>query len=216
MPRCEVARKNCPSVTWLTMPLVAPTKSRPAAAFGLVRRRALSPFEPHGRGSGQPLIPDAHREDFVPGAVEHAHAVDGGAARLRHRRAMEDPQGAFSRGLFGRADADSMDDAAAVGLGGDRFDMVGLRTVASSRSQTAKSRPKAAFEPNPMLGKLERAKGFEPSTPTLARLCSTPELHPRSVAPKRRARRLMLPQNDSHCKRVVPRHSVTTGRRSAA
>src|SRR5215212_9744787 len=26
--------------------------------------------------------------------------------------------------------------------------------------------------------KMERAKGFEPSTPTLARLCSTPELHP--------------------------------------
>jgi hypothetical protein len=30
------------------------------------------------------------------------------------------------------------------------------------------------------LGILERAKGFEPSTPTLARLCSTPELRPRS------------------------------------
>jgi hypothetical protein len=29
---------------------------------------------------------------------------------------------------------------------------------------------------------LERAKGFEPSTPTLARLCSTPELHPRPRA----------------------------------
>ena len=28
--------------------------------------------------------------------------------------------------------------------------------------------------------RLERAKGFEPSTPTLARLCSTPELRPRS------------------------------------
>jgi acyl-CoA synthetase (AMP-forming)/AMP-acid ligase II len=28
------------------------------------------------------------------------------------------------------------------------------------------------------LEKLERAKGFEPSTPTLARSCSTPELHP--------------------------------------
>jgi hypothetical protein len=27
---------------------------------------------------------------------------------------------------------------------------------------------------------LERAKGFEPSTPTLARSCSTPELRPRS------------------------------------
>src|SRR5262245_65682539 len=25
---------------------------------------------------------------------------------------------------------------------------------------------------------MERAKGFEPSTPTLARSCSTPELHP--------------------------------------
>ena len=29
-----------------------------------------------------------------------------------------------------------------------------------------------------LLKKLERAKGFEPSTPTLARLCSTPELRP--------------------------------------
>src|SRR6185437_3450336 len=29
-------------------------------------------------------------------------------------------------------------------------------------------------------GRLERAKGFEPSTPTLARLCSTPELRPLS------------------------------------
>ena len=29
--------------------------------------------------------------------------------------------------------------------------------------------------------RLERAKGFEPSTPTLARLCSTPELRPRSA-----------------------------------
>jgi hypothetical protein len=30
---------------------------------------------------------------------------------------------------------------------------------------------------------LERAKGFEPSTPTLARLCSTPELHPHRCPP---------------------------------
>src|SRR3569833_3259929 len=29
--------------------------------------------------------------------------------------------------------------------------------------------------------RLERAKGFEPSTPTLARSCSTPELHPHPV-----------------------------------
>jgi hypothetical protein len=33
---------------------------------------------------------------------------------------------------------------------------------------------------------LERAKGFEPSTPTLARLCSTPELRPRPDAAARR------------------------------
>jgi hypothetical protein len=32
------------------------------------------------------------------------------------------------------------------------------------------------------LEKLERAKGFEPSTPTLARSCSTPELHPHPIA----------------------------------
>src|SRR5207249_9117691 len=30
---------------------------------------------------------------------------------------------------------------------------------------------------------LERAKGFEPSTPTLARSCSTPELHPHPADP---------------------------------
>ena len=38
---------------------------------------------------------------------------------------------------------------------------------------------------------LERAKGFEPSTPTLARLCSTPELRPLDMAePMRDADRL--------------------------
>ncbi len=41
--------------------------------------------------------------------------------------------------------------------------------------KSKKPRCCAAFEG---LTKLERAKGFEPSTPTLARLCSTPELHP--------------------------------------
>jgi Ala-tRNA(Pro) deacylase len=34
--------------------------------------------------------------------------------------------------------------------------------------------------------KLERAKGFEPSTPTLARLCSTTELHPHPADPYHR------------------------------
>ncbi len=35
-----------------------------------------------------------------------------------------------------------------------------------------------------LLRKLERAKGFEPSTPTLARLCSTPELRPLGAGPE--------------------------------
>ena len=35
--------------------------------------------------------------------------------------------------------------------------------------------------------KLERAKGFEPSTPTLARLCSTPELRPLDGGPEHEA-----------------------------
>ena len=36
---------------------------------------------------------------------------------------------------------------------------------------------------------LERAKGFEPSTPTLARSCSTPELHPHPRSWRRWVRR---------------------------
>src|SRR6202011_367425 len=37
-----------------------------------------------------------------------------------------------------------------------------------------------------LLKNLERAKGFEPSTPTLARSCSTPELHPHPREARRR------------------------------
>jgi hypothetical protein len=47
--------------------------------------------------------------------------------------------------------------------------------------------PLSYTRPNPfgLVEKLERAKGFEPSTPTLARLCSTPELHPLAVFRRR-------------------------------
>ena len=43
-----------------------------------------------------------------------------------------------------------------------------------------KKGPEGPFvtKPLPTLGILERAMGFEPTTLTLARLCSTPELHP--------------------------------------
>ena len=54
--------------------------------------------------------------------------------------------------------------------------------------------------------KLERAKGFEPSTPTLARLCSTPELHPHperqsDTGPNRLGGGFMT-QSGSGCKRL--------------
>ena len=44
------------------------------------------------------------------------------------------------------------------------------RTISSVRDVNHESEPDN--------GTLERAKGFEPSTPTLARSCSTPELRP--------------------------------------
>src|SRR5215471_5113838 len=44
------------------------------------------------------------------------------------------------------------------------------------------------------LGELERAMGFEPTTPTLARLCSTPELHPRSKTAK-----IAMPKDATVC-----------------
>ena len=48
-------------------------------------------------------------------------------------------------------------------------------------------------------GNLERAKGFEPSTPTLARLCSTPELHP--LARRQAASRAYMAEPQPDCNR---------------
>jgi hypothetical protein len=51
--------------------------------------------------------------------------------------------------------------------------------------------------------KLERAKGFEPSTPTLARLCSTPELHPHPILPGEAGLGgRSMPQTGAGCNRV--------------
>ena len=52
------------------------------------------------------------------------------------------------------------------------------------------------------LGNLERAKGFEPSTPTLARLCSTPELHP--LARRLAASRAYMAEVLGDCNREIP------------
>ena len=78
---------------------------------------------------------------------------------------------------------------------GDR-PCVPVRSSASRRRPVRSARDRhAGLEDRPLSGdnryrclraehleKLERAKGFEPSTPTLARSCSTPELHPHPIA----------------------------------
>ena len=51
-----------------------------------------------------------------------------------------------------------------------------------SRQWTSPSSRVTATNALMLIGNLERAKGFEPSTPTLARLCSTPELRPPASA----------------------------------
>ena len=50
--------------------------------------------------------------------------------------------------------------------------------LASPPRKSKSERTASSHNPLILCGFLERAKGFEPSTPTLARLCSTPELHP--------------------------------------
>ncbi len=55
--------------------------------------------------------------------------------------------------------------------------MTKLRCSPSANNNKAAQHDLLAAHSAPIL-KLERAKGFEPSTPTLARLCSTPELRP--------------------------------------
>jgi hypothetical protein len=63
---------------------------------------------------------------------------------------------------------------------------------------------------------LERAKGFEPSTPTLARSCSTPELHPhplgsrphgRQVASYAKRRGALQPQQKARIANGEERHT---------
>jgi hypothetical protein len=55
--------------------------------------------------------------------------------------------------------------------------------------------------PGRTIRQLERAKGFEPSTPTLARSCSTPELHPHPRTGPRvaLASRRAMPNAASEC-----------------
>jgi hypothetical protein len=60
---------------------------------------------------------------------------------------------------------------------------------------------------------LERAKGFEPSTPTLARSCSTPELHPRPKSGRSNGcaeHRAAMPKGEKLCNHPAwpfhPRH----------
>ena len=58
--------------------------------------------------------------------------------------------------------------------------------------------------------RLERAKGFEPSTPTLARSCSTTELHPHPRWRRTRAvngRRMTNADRECNSPDAIPRHA---------
>ena len=57
----------------------------------------------------------------------------------------------------------------------------GPRWPASDTGPALRSKCQGLPRGSPLSFRLERAKGFEPSTLTLARLCSTPELRPHSV-----------------------------------
>jgi hypothetical protein len=65
--------------------------------------------------------------------------------------------------------------------------------------------PEKLDEIVPMQAFLERAKGFEPSTPTLARSCSTTELHPhpKALAAKSPATRRPMPKAAAECNRAA-------------
>ena len=69
---------------------------------------------------------------------------------------------------------------------------------------------------------LERAKGFEPSTPTLARSCSTPELHPHPKSGRANGRpghRAPMPKGRNLCNhpaRPLHRRAVPLVARSPA
>ena len=91
-------------------------------------------------------------------------------------------------------------------------------TVTQSRGQTVLRDNRYRCLRAEHLEKLERAKGFEPSTPTLARSCSTPELHPHPIAggrlPGRQSADLcqMRPANaTARYLRVVPDPSPSQG-----
>ncbi len=57
-----------------------------------------------------------------------------------------------------------------------------IETITAAGSQREKRPLRTVFSTAMAKILLERAMGFEPTTPTLARLCSTPELRPHSVA----------------------------------
>src|SRR4051812_14799048 len=63
---------------------------------------------------------------------------------------------------------------------GDRLGIIGLPLPRELPPTSKTTRTPAAFCRKYLkhLENLERAKGLEPSTPTLARSCSTTELHP--------------------------------------
>ena len=65
---------------------------------------------------------------------------------------------------------------------GTQFGPLEQQVNEASRQRTSPGSGSSATNGLKSTRNLERARGFEPPTPTLARLCSTPELHPHQPA----------------------------------
>jgi membrane-associated phospholipid phosphatase len=148
-----------------------------ATAVKTVGKNNLDRTRPHQRiERGEYRLEPGKSEDkalrsFPSGHTAGAVAVAQAVAREYQMHALPARSAAAAIGLFQFARRNHFPTDIAAGIA------IGVAAEAAvSRAIDFASDVRAR------VGSLERAKGFEPSTPTLARSCSTPELRPLGVS----------------------------------
>ena len=128
---------------------------------------------------------------FIKGHSDSRGTAADSVVGNLHASGMPDDTPWIKRGKFGRDSANEVPGSLPAGekighrgyaLLDEMLDTFRLRRSAKTLYSLATSCLAAQLPQGGGAGdaaNLERAKGFEPSTPTLARSCSTPELHPR-------------------------------------
>ena len=111
--------------------------------------------------------------------IENATVISGKHAQPAHGKLSGGPTPLPGVARLGTFEASRMPNVAARPLRSSPHCFPHAPPISLSEAGKQKTAPKGRSNKLFSLRKLERAKGFEPSTPTLARLCSTPELHPR-------------------------------------